>query len=211
LDRPVIEERPIRVWVDDENDIFRLGLTACVEAPGLVHSGESRAQTPTPELDRTDIHDYDLGGGRLGEVVRLTQGRGTRLLAIAASASDGLLVDAVEAGVAGALVRSEVTPAAFLHCLRSVARGNGSVPATALASLLTGPGVGRRSGSTGHLSGRELDVLRLLSLGESTREIAAGLSYSEKTVKNIVHDLLVRMNCRNRAQAVALATQRGLI
>jgi len=207
----VIEERPVRVWVDDQNDIFRLGLTACLDAPGLVLSGESRALAPTPDLDRIDILVFDLGGGRLGEVVRLTQGRATRLLAIVASASDGLLVDAVEAGVAGALVRSEVTPATFLHCLRSVAGGNGSVPATALASLLAGPGAGRRNGSTGHLTGRELDVLRLLSQGESTREIAVGLSYSEKTVKNIVHDLLVRMNCRNRAQAVALATQRGLI
>jgi DNA-binding NarL/FixJ family response regulator len=211
LDRPVIEERPVRVWVDDENDIFRLGLTACLDSPGFVVAGESRSLVPAPDLARTDILVFDLGGGRLGEVVRLTDGSATRLLAIAASAADGLLVDAVEAGVAGALVRSEVTPAAFLHCLRSVARGNGSVPATALASLLAGPGTGRRGGSSGHLTGRELDVLRLLSRGESTREIAAGLSYSEKTVKNIVHDLLVRMNCRNRAQAVALATQRGLI
>ncbi|MGH8976179.1 MAG: response regulator transcription factor, partial [Acidimicrobiia bacterium] len=104
-----------------------------------------------------------------------------------------------------------VTPAAFLHCLRAVAGGNGSIPAAALASLLAGPGPGRRPGSSGHLTSRELEVLRLLSRGQNTREIASGLSYSEKTVKNIVHDLLVRMNCRNRAQAVALATQRGLI
>ena len=54
-------------------------------------------------------------------------------------------------------------------------------------------------------------MLRLLSKGESTRQIAEDLCYSEKTVKNIVHDVLVRMNCRNRAQAVALATERGLI
>ncbi len=204
-----MEERPVRVWVDDENDIFRLGLTACLDTPGFVVSGESRSLVPAPDLTRTDILAFDLGAG-LGEVVRLTQGSATRLLGIAASAADGLLIDAVEAGVAGILVRSDVTPAAFLHCLRSVARGNGSVPASALASLLAGPGTGHRR-STGHLSSRELDVLRLLSRGESTREIAAGLSYSEKTVKNIVHDLLVRMNCRNRAQAVALATQRGLI
>ncbi|MGH8990339.1 MAG: response regulator transcription factor [Acidimicrobiia bacterium] len=206
----MIEESPVRVWVDDENDIFRLGLTACLETPGFVLAGESRSLVPVPDLARTDILVFDLGGGRLGQVVRLAEGGATQLLAIAASAADGLLVESVEAGVAGALIRSEVTPAAFLHCLRSVARGNGSVPATALASILTGHG-GRRAGSAGHLTGRELDVLRLLSRGESTREIAQGLSYSEKTVKNIVHDLLVRMNCRNRAQAVALATQRGLI
>ncbi len=207
----MIEERPVRVWVDDDNDIFRLGLTACLETQGFVLSGESRSLVPGPDLDRTDILVFDLGGGRLGEVVRLTRDRATRLLAIAASAADSLLLDAVEVGVAGALVRAEVTPAAFLHCLRAVAGGNGSIPAAALASLLAGPGPGRRPGSSGHLTSRELEVLRLLSRGQNTREIASGLSYSEKTVKNIVHDLLVRMNCRNRAQAVALATQRGLI
>jgi DNA-binding NarL/FixJ family response regulator len=211
LDQPVIDERPVRVWVDDENEIFRLGLSACLSSPGFVVAGESRALVPSPDLTRTDVLVFDLGGGRLGEVVRLTSGGGTRLLGIAASATDPLLIDAVEAGVAGVLVRSDVTPAAFLHCLRSVARGHGSVPASALASLLAGPGTGRRGTASGHLTGRELDVLRLLSSGQNTREIAEGLSYSEKTVKNIVHDLLVRMNCRNRAQAVALATQRGLI
>ena len=206
----MIEELPIRVWVDDENDIFRLGLSASLESPGFVVAGESRALAPRPDLTRTDILVFDLAAGRLGEVVRLTGGHPTRLLAMAASPADPLLIDAVEAGVAGVLVRGDVTPMAFLHCLRSVARGNGSVPATALASLLAAPGPGRRSGS-GQLTGRELDVLRLLSRGQSTREIAGDLCYSEKTVKNIVHDLLVRMNCRNRAQAVALATQRGLI
>lgn len=206
-----MEERPVRVWVDDENDIFRLGLCACLEGSGFVLAGESRALVPTPDLVRSDVVVFELHGGRLGDLVRLTRDRPTRLLAIATSAADSLLIDAVEAGVAGALVRSDVTPNAFLHCLRSVAQGNGSVPAAVLASILAGPASGRRAGTPGHLTERELDVLRLLSKGESTREIAEGLSYSEKTVKNIVHDLLVRMNCRNRAQAVALATQRGLI
>ena len=207
----MIDERPVRVWVDDENEIFRLGLSACLSAPGFGAAGESRGLVPSPDLSRTDVLVFDLGGGRLGEVVRRTQATAVRLLGIAAGASDPLLIDAVEAGVAGVLVRSDVTPAAFLHCLRSVARGHGSVPATALASLLAGSGAGRRPRGPGDLTAREVDVLRLLSTGQSTREIAEDLSYSEKTVKNIVHDLLVRMNCRNRAQAVALATQRGLI
>ena len=78
-----------------------------------------------------------------------------------------------------------------------------------LSRLLSRPRAGMRG--AGDLTDRELGVLRLLSKGESTRQIAEDLCYSEKTVKNIVHDVLVRMNCRNRAQAVALATRRGLI
>lgn len=207
----MIEERPIRVWLDDHNPIFRLGLAASLEPPRFVLAGESSSFVPQPDLDRTDVLVFELGEAELGNAVRLVQGTGVRLVTIARSAEDDLLTEAVEAGVAGALIRSDVTPQALLHCIRSVAAGNGSLPAAVLGSLVAGPRGGRRAGPTGDLTGRELDVLRLLSNGENTRQIAEDLCYSEKTVKNIVHDLLIRMNCRNRAQAVALATRRGLI
>jgi DNA-binding NarL/FixJ family response regulator len=60
-------------------------------------------------------------------------------------------------------------------------------------------------------SGRERRVLQMLSDGEDTRAIALGLSYSERTVKNVVHDVLTKLNCRTRAQAVGLATRSGVI
>ena len=66
------------------------------------------------------------------------------------------------------------------------------------------------SGSAG-LTERELDVLRLLADGETTRGMASALAYSERTIKNIVHDVLVKMNGRNRTHAVALATRQGLV
>ena len=68
-----------------------------------------------------------------------------------------------------------------------------------------------RGTTAGHLSGRELSVLSLLAAGDNTREVAGRLSYSERTVKNIVHDTLVKMNCKTRAHAVALATRQGFI
>jgi DNA-binding NarL/FixJ family response regulator len=61
------------------------------------------------------------------------------------------------------------------------------------------------------LGEREYDVLRMLAEGESTRGIAERLSYSERTVKNIVHDLLVTLKCKTRAHAVALAAREGMI
>ena len=61
------------------------------------------------------------------------------------------------------------------------------------------------------LSDREYEVLRMLAEGESTRGIATQLSYSERTVKNIVRDLLVKLNGKTRAHAVALATRQGVI
>lgn len=206
-----MEQRTISVWIDDPSAVFRLGLAALLEAPAFRCAGESSRFAPPPRLDGTDVLVFDLGEDSLAAVLALISDGPTRAVAIARSAEDRLLPEAVEAGVAGALIRPALTPEAFHHCLRSVAGGNGFLPSAVLAQIAGGRSPGRRGRAPDALSGRELDVLRLLSKGESTREIARTLSYSEKTVKNIVHDLLVRMSCRNRAQAVALATRRGLI
>ena len=61
------------------------------------------------------------------------------------------------------------------------------------------------------LTHREFDVLRLLADGSTTREIAERLSYSERTIKNIVRSLLEKLNCRTRAHAVALAARQGVV
>ncbi len=202
------DERPLRIWIDDHNPIFRLGLAACLEPPFLL-AGESAHFSTPPDMTRTDILVFELDQAGLPNALRLALDSSLLLVAIATDAEDDLLVEAIEAGVTGAMLRSDANPNAFLHTLRSAAAGNGSLPTAVLGRLLSRPRTGMRA--AGDLTDRELGVLRLLSKGECTRQIAEDLCYSEKTVKNIVHDVLVRMNCRNRAQAVALATRRGLI
>jgi DNA-binding NarL/FixJ family response regulator len=56
---------------------------------------------------------------------------------------------------------------------------------------------------------REVEVLRLLAEGMETIEIAERLSYSERTVRNIIHGVLSRLRLRNRAHAVAYALRNG--
>lgn len=65
--------------------------------------------------------------------------------------------------------------------------------------------------SSARLDEREREVLRLVADGFGTAEIAQRLSYSERTVKNILHRLLSRMHLRNRAHAVAYALGNGLL
>ncbi|HLF41802.1 MAG TPA: response regulator transcription factor [Acidimicrobiia bacterium] len=205
------DERPIRVWLEDRNAVFRLGLAACLESPDVVLAGQSASFSPTPDVARTDVLLFGLGESELEIALSLSERGPLPMVALADRDDDELLVRAVEAGVAGALVRPDVTPDAVLHCLRSVVRQNAFLPAAVLVALVHGSPAGCRRADPGALSGRELDVLRLLSQGGSTREIAGDLCYSEKTVKNIVHDVLVRLSCRNRAEAVAVATRQGLI
>ncbi|HLH14937.1 MAG TPA: response regulator transcription factor, partial [Solirubrobacteraceae bacterium] len=95
--------------------------------------------------------------------------------------------------------------------VRAATRGGGSISPELLRQLLaTGEGA-RADAQAPLLSDREYDVLRMLADGESTRGIAEQLSYSERTVKNIVRDLLDKLNCRTRAHAVALAARQGVI
>ena len=61
------------------------------------------------------------------------------------------------------------------------------------------------------LSEREAEVLKLVANGHDTAEIAGRLSYSQRTVKNILHDVTTRLQLRNRSHAVAYAVREGLI
>jgi DNA-binding CsgD family transcriptional regulator len=65
--------------------------------------------------------------------------------------------------------------------------------------------------SVAGLTKRERDVLALVADGYSTREVAVRLAYSERTIKNIVRDVTMRLNLRNRTQAVAYAVRSGWI
>ena len=61
------------------------------------------------------------------------------------------------------------------------------------------------------MADREVRVLKLVADGMDTREIARELCYSERTVKNVLHDVVTKLNARSRSQAVAHAVREGLI
>ncbi|MEU3608558.1 LuxR C-terminal-related transcriptional regulator [Streptomyces sp. NPDC035033] len=63
----------------------------------------------------------------------------------------------------------------------------------------------------GGLLHREIRVLRLLALGRTTEEIAEELNFSQRTIKAIIHDMLVRMHLRNRQHAVAYAIRHSVL
>jgi len=127
------------------------------------------------------------------------------------------LLSAVEAGVAGILRRNQATMPNIVATIRSVAAGEGTVPPDMLARLMTQVGTLQRQvlaprGLTfSGLTERELSVLKLLAEGFDTNEVGSQLFYSERTVKNIIHDVTSRLELRNRTHAVAYAIKQGLI
>jgi DNA-binding NarL/FixJ family response regulator len=200
------------VWLDESNVIFRCGMASCLTEAGFAIAGQSAHLAPMPDLDTTEVLVVELNRAALVASTRLCSGTGMRLVGVAGDTSSDLVQDAVKAGFAGLLIRSDLTPAKLVATIRAVACGTGSIPPTILARLLTDPGRAAGSRETpGVLARRELAVLRLLAKGSSTREIAGELCYSERTVKNIVHDTLTKLNCRTRAHAVAVVARQGAL
>jgi DNA-binding NarL/FixJ family response regulator len=145
-----------------------------------------------------------------------SQGAG-RILLLASRIDDKGVLSAVEAGATGVLRRSEATPTALKAAVRSAAAGDGMLPPDLLGRLLAQVGQLQRQvlhprGLTfAGLTEREIGVLRLLAEGCDTAEVGRRLFYSERTVKNIIHDVTSRLELRNRTHAVAYAIREGLI
>jgi DNA-binding NarL/FixJ family response regulator len=203
----------VGIWIDDANAIFRRGLASCLTNKDFLVVGESCDLVPQPDLSAVKILIFSLDGLGLQRGLRLARDTSARLIGIARAPREQLALEGLQGGLAGLLVRSELTPDGLVSCVQAVATGNEALPAAMLGRLMMS-GLGKIAcpgTSAGQLAKREVAVLRLLAEGGETRQIADGLCYSERTVKNIVHDVLIKMNCKTRTQAVAIATRRGFI
>jgi DNA-binding NarL/FixJ family response regulator len=140
-----------------------------------------------------------------------------RLMVVATTVDDAALVAAAEAGVAGLLRRCDAGAEMLVRTIVKVAAGEGEVPPDLLGRLLEQVGrlqrqvLAPRGLTFTGLTPRETQVLRLVADGFDTAEIALRMCYSERTVKNVLHDLTTRLQLRNRTHAVAYAVREGLI
>lgn len=140
-----------------------------------------------------------------------------RLVVIVTKVEDGGLLAAVEAGANGVLKRSQSTGPNLLQTVRTAAAGEGVLPPDLLGRLLGQVGrlqrqvLNPRGLTFAGMTDREIKVLKLLADGHDTAEVGRGLYLSERTVKNIIHDVTSRLNLRNRTHAVAYALRQGLI
>ncbi|MET3424019.1 DNA-binding NarL/FixJ family response regulator [Actinoplanes tereljensis] len=206
----MISNRPPTVWIDDSHAIVRRGMAACLQQADFVVRGESSVLSPEPVLADLDVLVFEYGATTLRRAVRLAEGRGTRLVATVRDATEQSVREMVDAGVAAILPHHTLTADNLITSLRSVVAGNVALPGDMLARLLLHVTQTSHLGPGG-LNTRERSVLRLLADGMDTRGIAEDLCFSERTVKNVVHDVLTKLNCRTRAQAVAVATREGVI
>jgi DNA-binding NarL/FixJ family response regulator len=148
---------------------------------------------------------------------RIVRSEGARAVLVVGTIRENELLDVVECGVGAIVWRHEATAHRLVQAVLAAARGDGDLPADLIGRLISQVGTlhrgaaGRPGAPSLGLAPREVDVLRLVAEGLDTGEIAGKLSYSERTVKNVMHGLTTRLHLRNRAHAVAYALREGYI
>jgi DNA-binding NarL/FixJ family response regulator len=146
-------------------------------------------------------------------------GRSTRagVILIAEHLSETHLLTAIECGVVAMLPRVEATSEQLTATVMNARAGRAHLPEDLLGTLLTQIRALQRDVLTpnglnhGGLKPREIDLLRMLAEGHNTDDIAAKLNCSDRTIKNYLHEIMTRLNLRNRSHAVAYAYSKGLI
>ena len=212
----------MNVFVLDAHSIYRHGLSSCLETmedvDRVAEAGSVReawANACLPDSDVVLVDPEVTGGGAFIREVR--EKTGAAVVVCSSRTDEQEVLAAVQAGAVGYLCKDTLTPETLETGVRGASNGAGVMTPEILGNLLRGISrVSRevlepRGLSLSWLTAREQEVLRLVAAGHPTREVAQKLCYSERTIKNVIHDVVTKLNARTRSQAVAQAVREGLI
>ena len=204
----------VRVFVFGEDGISQAGVATQLRSrPDILIVDD--ADIDSAEVAVVIVESVDESCAR---TVRAIQRNGCpRVVLVVSDLDDSGLMGAVEVGACGVRRRRETTPERLEAAVMAAVGGDGTLAPDLLGRLMVQMSRLQRDvlaprgiGPSG-VTDRELDVLRLLADGFDTAEIARRLAYSERTIKNVIHDLTSRLNLKNRLHAVAYAMKAGLI
>ncbi len=205
----------IRIVVVDDHPVVREGLVATLsdekefKVVGAVGSAEDAL--PLVGAQRPDVILLDLelpAQSGLEAIPKLRTARPqSKILILTAYDTDERVIGALRAGAQGYLLKG-ASLEEIARAIRAVHAG-GSYLDPRIASKVVG--ALNPHARAAALSDREREVLRLVAGGQANKQIARTLGITERTVKFHVTSILTKLGAENRAQAVALATQRGLL
>ena len=213
----------IRVLVADDQALVRGGFRLILEAqPDIEVVGEAadgreavtRAQHHRPDVVLMDIRMPGMDGLEATRLLMTSQSP-PRVLMLTTFDLDEYVYDALRAGASGFLLK-DVRPEQLADAVRAVAAGDTllapAITRRLVEQYLRRPTPGSRTPpGLSALTDRELEVLRLVARGRSNQQIASTLFLGESTVKTHLTHLFAKLGLRDRAQAVVLAYESGLI
>ncbi|SEH01518.1 DNA-binding response regulator, NarL/FixJ family, contains REC and HTH domains [Nonomuraea solani] len=211
----------LRVVIADDEDLIRAGLRVILDAePGLRVVGEAAdgaAVLPVVRRERPDVVLMDVRMPALDGIQAterlMALDDPPKVLVVTTFENDDHVYDALRAGASGFLLK-RAKPDDLVQAVRLVAAGESLLfPASirTLAGRRPQAPSSRRAAGVDRLTGREGDVLRLMTRGLSNQEIAAELVVSAETVKTHVGNVLAKLGARDRTQAVIAAYESGFV
>ncbi|WP_266644959.1 response regulator transcription factor [Streptomyces sp. NBC_01267] len=211
---PLEPDERIPVVVHAPDPILREGMISQLRQHPVVELVE---ESEVPEQGVAVLLAESPDPAALAWLRRLVRKDGLQAVLVVSMIRETELLDVFECGVGAIVWRHEATPQRLLRAVVAAYRREGDLPSDLLGRLINQVGTLRTTavGASGvrpsGLTPRETDVLRLVADGMGTGQIAEKLSYSERTVKNIMQGLTTRLALRNRTHAVAYALREGYI
>jgi NarL family two-component system response regulator LiaR len=208
----------IRILVVDDHAIVREGLrTVLSDEPDMEIAGEaatgedgvSLASKTHPDVILMDLVMPGLDGIEATRRIRAASPH-SQIIVLTSFADDQRVHDAIQAGAIGYLLK-DVMRSELAQAIRNAAVGKPTLHPQAQQFLMQQ--VVNPPNLTAHasLTARELDVMRLIAIGRSNKEIARALHLTEGTVKGYVSTILGKLGVADRTQAALYAVKHGLV
>lgn len=201
----------IRILTVDDHPLLRKGIAALVNAEPdmkLVAEASNGAEAigmfreHRPDVTLMDLQMPDMNGTEA--IVRIQSEFPTaRIVVLTTYTGDTQVLRALKAGARGYILKGHVHRE-LLDIIRAVHAGQKRIPPEIAAELV-------EHATDDALSSREIDVLRLIAVGNSNKLIADQLAIGEATVKSHVANILSKLGAHDRAHAVTIGLKRGII
>jgi len=212
----------IRILIADDQELVRTGFRVVLDAePDLEVVGEAgdgiealeASATLQPDVVLMDIRMPNLDGIEATRRIAATNGS-PRVLILTTFDLDDYVYEALRAGASGFLLK-DARAEELRHAVRTVAAGDALLSPAITRRLIEShtrrPPPSTQPASLAELTPRELEVLRLVARGLSNADIAREFVVSEATVKTHVARIFSKLDLHDRAQAVVLAYESGLV
>lgn len=209
----------IKIMITDDHSMIREGLKSLLELDGDIKviaeavDGQdclTKLETIHPDVLLLDINMPVMNGLEVLKNLKLRNNK-VKVLILTVHNEVEYLLKAIEIGVNGYVLKDSES-ALLKKAILSIANGENFIQPN-LIPALNAKMIEKSEDSLKlhNLTGREIEVLKLLALGMYNKEVAESLEISERTVKNHVSNIFKKLDVTDRTQAAVFAIRNGLV
>ena len=201
----------IRILLADDHPLLREGVAGLIaDQPDMELVAEASTgieaieqfRTHRPDVTLLDLQMPELGGIEAIKAIR-SESPEARIIILTTYKGDAQVLGALRSGAQAYLLKTALRRE-LVDAIRAVHNGQKRIPPNVAAQLA-------EHAADDPLTGRELDVLRLIAAGRANKLIASDLLITEETVKGHVKNILSKLGASDRTHAVTIALKRGII